>query len=261
MATLDFSGKKRIVIKVGTSSLTYNTGSMNLRRVESLIRVISDIRNSGREIVFVTSGAVGVGMSVLGLREKPSDMPGRQACAAVGQCELMRTYNDLFSRYNHTPAQLLLTRDVFSNKERRQNAVNTFMKLLEMGIIPVVNANDSVSIDHLDFDENDTLSAWVALLCEADLLVIFTDVPGLYDRDPKEPDAKFIPTVKKITSEMIASVGEKGSALSSGGMLTKLEAADIALHANIPAVFLGGETPEILYDLFDNKAVCTEFIP
>jgi len=256
----DLSGKKRIVIKVGTSNIAYKTGNLNIRRVEKLVRVVSDIRNSGREVIFVTSGAISVGMGRMNLSTKPTDKPSKQACAAIGQSALMNIYDNEFSKYNRTVAQILMTRDVISNKERRENAKNTLERLLEMGVIPIINANDTISLEELDFDENDTLSAMVAGLAEADLLVMFTDVDGLYDKNPSEPDAKLIPVVEKITQDMIHAAKGKGSELSSGGMLTKLEAAAIAKENNIPSVILNGERLEILYDLFENKAVCTVFV-
>ncbi|MCL2077734.1 MAG: glutamate 5-kinase [Oscillospiraceae bacterium] len=257
---IDLSGKKRVVIKVGTSNIAYKTGNLNIRRMEKLVKVISDIRNSGREVILVTSGAIGVGMGRLNLSVRPADTPTKQACAAVGQSELMNIYDKEFSKYNRTVAQILMTRDVISNKERRENAKNTFERLLEMNVIPIINANDTISLENLDFDENDTLSAMVAKLIEADLLIIFTDVDGLYDKNPSEPGAKLIPIVEKITDEMIYAAKGKGSELSSGGMLAKLEAAVIAKEENIPAVILNGERLEILYDLFENNAVCTIFI-
>lgn len=256
---MDFSSKKRIVIKVGTSTLTHSTGNLNIRRVAELIEVMSDIKNSGREIVFVTSGAIGVGVGKVGLKARPKDIPTKQACAAIGQCELMSIYDREFSKYSHNVAQVLLTRDVISNPERRKNVVNTFETLLEMGCIPIINANDTVSIAQLDFDENDTLSAMVASLCRADLLVLLTDVDGVFDKNPKEPDAKLIPEVEKITDELIAATKGKGSELASGGMLTKLEAATIATADGIDTVVINGERPSILYDLIENKAVCTVF--
>ena len=176
---IDFSSKKRIVIKVGTSTLAHKTGNLNIRRVSKLLEGMSDIKNSGRDIVFVTSGAQGYGEAKAGLHTKPKDMPKKQACAAIGQCELMHIYDREFANYNHTVAQVLLTRDVISNKIRKENVINTFKTLLDMNIVPIINANDTVSIEELDFDENDTLSAIVATLCNADLLVILTDVDGL----------------------------------------------------------------------------------
>lgn len=259
MNSIDLSHKKRIVIKVGTSTLAHKTGNLNIRRVQKLCEVFSDLKNSGREIIFVTSGAVGIGVGRAGLAARPKDMPTKQACAAIGQCELMNIYDREFAKYNHTVAQILITRDVISNQTRHTNARNTLHRLLEMGVIPVINANDTVSIEQLDFDENDTLSAMVAGLAGADLLVILTDVEGLYDKNPKLPDARLIPVVEKITDSMISAAGEKGSELASGGMLTKLEAATIAKEKGIPTVIIKGENPEILYDLFENKAVCTVF--
>jgi glutamate 5-kinase len=228
--------------------------------VENLVKVISDIRNSGREVILVTSGAISVGMARMNLPERPKDTPGKQACAAIGQSELMNMYDKEFSKYNRAVAQILMTRDVVSNKERRQNARNTLERLLEMGVVPIINANDSISLENLDFDENDTLSAMVAKLAEADLLIMFTDVDGLYDRNPAEPGAKLIPVVERITRDMINAAGGKGSELSSGGMLAKLEAAELAKEDRIPSVILNGERLEILYDLFENKAVCTVFV-
>jgi glutamate 5-kinase len=256
---INLSNKKRIVIKVGTSTLAYSNGNLNLRRVENLIRVISDLKNSGREVIFVTSGAVAVGHSACSCL--PPDSQGvmsvgdKQACAAIGQSELMNIYKHEFMKYNHKVAQILMTRDVIANPERKTNVTNTFNKLLSWNIIPIINANDSVSIEQLDFDENDTLSAVAAKLCAADLLVILTDVDGLYDKNPAEfDDAKLLPLVTKITDEMVASSREKGSELSKGGMLTKLEAASLALEDDIDTVIIKGENPQILYDLFDKGA-------
>lgn len=256
---IDFSQKKRIVVKVGSSTLTHATGSINIRRVAKMIEVFSDLKNAGREIVFVTSGAQAIGVAKVGMRTKPKEIPQKQACAAIGQCELMHIYDTEFSKYNHTVAQVLLTRDVISNKTRKENVINTFRTLLDMGVVPIINANDTVSLEALDFDENDTLSAIVASLCEADLLVILTDVDGLYDKNPKLDGAKLIPVVEHISDEMIASARDKGSEFASGGMLTKLEAATIAKESGIPTVIIKGENPEVLYDLFDNNATCTVF--
>ena len=259
MDNFDFSARKRVVVKVGTSTLAYKTGNINLRRTKKLVQVLSDLKNSGHDVILVTSGAVGVGAGSIGLAKKPTEIPVKQACAAIGQSRLMSFYSSEFARYNHTVAQILATRDVFSNKTRRENIYNTMHTLLSMGVIPIINANDSVSVEQLDFDENDTLSALIAGVCEADLLVMLTDVEGLYDKNPSEPDAKLIPVVNKITDSMIAAAGEKGSELASGGMLTKIEAASIAGEQNIPSVIIQGEQPEILYDLFENTAVCTLF--
>ena len=250
---------KRIVIKVGTSTLCYKTGNLNIRRVRKLIEVMSDLKNEGHDIIFVTSGAVGIGVGRAGLTARPKDIPTKQACAAIGQCELMNIYDREFSKFNHTVAQLLVTRDVISNKIRHENAFNTLHRLLEMKIVPIINANDTVSIEQLDFDENDTLSAVMAQLCEADLLVILTDVDGLYDRNPSDPEAKHIPLVTKLTDEMLDSARQKGSELASGGMITKLEAAYLAGENGIPTVIINGDDPENLYGIFDGSAKCTVF--
>lgn len=255
----NLENKKRIVIKVGSSTLAYPTGHLNIRKCQHLIEVMSDIKNSGREVIFVTSGAQGVGAAQAGLPCKPADMPGKQACAAIGQSELMTFYSETFGKYNHKVAQLLLTRDVISNKERKTNVINTFNRLFEMGVIPIINANDAISIKQLDFDENDTLSAIVASLCEADLLVMLTDVDGLYNGDPKKPDSKLIPVVEKITPEIIAAAQGAGSALGTGGMLTKIEAAQIATEAGIDTVIIGNQDPDLLYELFEGEPVCTYF--
>ena len=250
---------KRVVIKVGTSTLCYKTGNLNIRRVRKLIEVMSDLKNEGRDIIFVTSGAVGIGVGRAGLTSRPQDIPTKQACAAIGQCELMNIYDREFSKFNHTVAQLLVTRDVISNKTRHENAFNTLHRLLEMNIVPIINANDTVSIEQLDFDENDTLSAIMAQLCEADLLVILTDVDGLYDRNPSDPEAKHIPVVHKLTDELLSSARQKGSELASGGMITKLEAAMIAGESGIPTIIINGDEPEKLYGIFDGTAKCTLF--
>ena len=255
----NFASKERIVIKVGTSTLTYPGGSLNLRRVSALVRVLSDIRNSGRQVILVSSGAVGLGASRAGLTSKPAETRRKQACAAIGQCELMQYYGREFGLYNHTVAQLLLTRTAFTNAERRENTANTLATLLEMGIIPVINANDVVSLKYLDFDENDTLAAYVAQLGCADMLVLLTDVDGLYDRDPADPDAVFVGNVPEITPEIIAAAGGAGSALASGGMIAKIEAAAIALESGIVTAVASGETPDILYDVIDGTARCTYF--
>lgn len=256
-----FADRKRVVVKVGSSSLAYpETGSLNIRKSRALVEVLADLKNSGKEIVFVSSGAQCVGAAKGGFHPKPKDTPSKQACAAIGQTELMKFYSDTFGKYNHTVAQLLLTRDVISNETRRTNVINTFNKLFELSVVPIINANDVVSIQHLDFDENDTLSATVAQLCSADLLVLLTDVDGLYDGDPSEPGSHFIPEVSDITTEIIGYAQGTGSAVGTGGMLSKIEAAKIAAEAGIDTVIIGNKDPALLYRLFEgNDARCTYF--
>lgn len=256
----NFANKKRVVVKVGSSSLAYPTGSLNIRKSRALVEVLADLKNSGREIVFVTSGAQAVGAAKGGFLEKPKDIPSKQACAAIGQSELMKFYSETFEQYNHKVAQLLLTRDVVSNQTRRTNVINTFNKLFELSVIPIINANDVVSIKQLDFDENDTLSAIVATLCEADMLVMLTDVDGLYTGNPSQEGVKFISEVDNITNEIISYAQGTGSSLGSGGMLTKIEAAQIATEAGIDTVIIGNRDPKLLYDLFErDDARCTWF--
>lgn len=256
----NFANKKRVVVKVGSSSLAYPTGSLNIRKTRALVEVLADLKNSGREIVFVTSGAQAVGAAKCGLLEKPKDIPSKQACAAIGQSELMKFYGETFEQYNHKVAQLLLTRDVVSNTTRRTNVINTFNKLFELSVIPIINANDVVSIKQLDFDENDTLSAIVATLCDADLLIMLTDVDGLYTGNPSDENAEFIPEVDEISNEIISYAQGAGSSLGSGGMLTKIEAAKIATESGIDTVIIGNRDPKLLYELFEGEnARCTWF--
>lgn len=256
-----FADRKRVVIKIGSSTLAYpETGNLNIRKSRELVEVLADLKNSGKEIIFVTSGAQCVGAAKGGFLQKPKDTPSKQACAAIGQSELMKFYSESFEQYNHKVAQLLLTRDVISNETRRNNVINTFNKLFELNVIPIINANDVVSIKQLDFDENDTLSAIVATLCKADLLVILTDVDGLYDDDPSLPTSKLIPEVDRITPEIISMAQGSGGILGSGGMLTKIEAAQIATEAGIDTVIVGNKDPRILYQLFETEnAKCTFF--
>lgn len=251
---------KRVVIKVGTSTLTHKTGMLNIRRIEKLVKIISDLKNSGKEIVFVTSGAIGVGVGKLGLPQKPSDMPTKQACAALGQSELMYIYDKYFTEYNHNAAQVLLTRDIIETDKRKQNVVNTLERLLELSIIPIVNENDTVSVEEIEFGDNDTLSAIVADLVNADLLIILSDIDGLYDKDPhKNDDAILISDVNIINDDIIALAGGKGSELGTGGMLTKIHAAQICLNSGFPMIIINGESLDQLYDVFDGIKVGTLF--
>lgn len=253
--------KRRIVIKLGTSTLTHKTGRLNIRRVEKLVKVIADIKNSGLDVILVSSGSIGLGMGKLGLTTRPSDTPTKQACAAVGQCELMYMYDKMFSDYNLVVAQLLLTKYILL-EERRKNVENAMEKLLEKGVIPIVNENDTVAIDELELEmgENDSLAATVATIAGADLLIILSDIDGLYDKNPNEnPDANLIPVVSEITDELRKNAGGAGSSLGRGGMITKLNAAQIAMEAGIDMAILNGNNPDSLYDLLEGKKIGTYF--
>lgn len=255
----------RIVLKIGSSTLTYANGKPNFRRIEQLARVVSDLRNAGKEFILVSSGAIAVGVSRLGLKERPKDIRGKQAAAAVGQCDLMSIYDRFFSEYGYVTAQILLTRDVMDSEERKQNVVNTIECLLEMGAIPIINENDSVSpeeisVGELTFGENDRLSAIVAVLAKADALVMLTDIDGFYDSDPKEnPNARLIARVEEITPEMLESAGDAGSSQGTGGMHTKLEAAAFATEHGINVAIIAGDLPRRLYDLTDGRGAGTFF--
>lgn len=260
MITRDFAKARRIVVKVGSSTLTHESGLLNLRRVERLVTVLSDIKNSGKQIILVSSGAMAVGVGKLSLPGKPQDMPGKQAVAAVGQCELMYTYDKLFGEYNHTTSQILLTRDVMDDMKRKKNVQNTLERLLEMGCIPIVNENDSVSTEEIEFGDNDTLSAMVAVVAQADLLILLSDIDGLYDRNPRvDPNARFFPVVEQITPELESMAKGVGSARGTGGMVTKLHAAQIAVSHGIEMVIMNGAQPKHLYNLFDNQEIGTYF--
>ena len=251
---------KRLVVKVGTSTLTYNTGKTNIRRMHKLVSVLSDIVNSGIEVALVTSGAIGVGVGKLGLKERPSDISGRQAAATVGQCELMFMYDKLFGEYGHTVGQLLITKSDVDSEERRKNLVNTFEKLFDYGAVPIVNENDSVAVDEIVYGDNDSLSAIVAKLVNADALIILTDIDGLYDDNPNEnEDAKLISQVDEITDELIAVAGGHGSRFSTGGMVTKLHAAQIAMDVGIDTIVMNGAAPESIYKALDGKQIGTFF--
>lgn len=250
---------KRIVVKVGTSTLTYDTGKINLRRINELARVLSDLRNKGHEVILVSSGAIGVAIGKLGLKEKPKDTKVKQSLAAVGQCELMALYDKMFSEYHNTVAQILLTRSDVEIDKRKQHTTDTFNTLLEMGIIPIVNENDTVSVEEIEFGDNDSLSAIVAKLVDADLLILFSDIDGLFDSDPhSNPDAKLISRVENI-SDVESIAGGASSSLGTGGMVTKIEAAKIANSAGISMLIVNGEHIDTLYDIIDGKKVGTLF--
>lgn len=251
----------RIVIKIGTSTLAHRTGRLNIRRAEMLCKVISDLKNSGHEIVIVSSGAIGMGVGKLSLKERPSDMPTKQAAAAVGQCELMYTYDRLFSAYSHTVAQILLTSEDIDQPQRRQNVENTMERLLMLGAIPIINENDTISTSEIVIGDNDTLSAIVACTVHADLLILLSDIEGLFTADPrKDPTAKLIPVVEAITPQIEAMTSGAGTSLGTGGMTTKIQAARIATEKGIDMVIANGSDPVILYDIAEGKPVGTRFL-
>ena len=252
----------RIVVKVGTSTLAHATGRLNIQRMERLCKVLSDLKNAGHEIILVSSGAIGMGVGKLSLSARPKDMPTKQAAAAIGQCELMYIYDKLFSEYNHIVAQLLITApDLAEGGSRKAHFHNTLARLLELGALPVINENDTVSTDEIVIGDNDTLSAIVSATVSADLLILLSDIDGLYDRDPRRaPDAKLIETVPVIDAHILSLAGDKGSELATGGMITKLHAAQIATAAGCEMVIANGGKPEVLYDIVDGKRVGTRFL-
>ena len=251
----------RVVVKVGTSTLAHSTGLLNIRRVENLCRVLSDLKNAGHEIILVSSGAIGMGVGKLSLKSRPSDIPTKQAAAAVGQCELMYTYDKLFSEYRHNVAQILLTASDIEQPQRRQNFHNTLTRLLELHVLPIINENDTVATEEINIGDNDTLSAVVAANIQADLLILLSDIDGLYDADPhKYPDARIIHTVSEMTDDIIALGGGSGSALGTGGMATKLQAAQIVTAVGTDMISANGEHPELLYRIMDGEVVGTRFL-
>ena len=240
----------RIVIKVGTSTLAHATGRLNIRRTTQLCRVLSDLKNEGHEVILVSSGAIGMGVGKLALKEKPTDIPTKQAAAAVGQCELMYTYDRLFAENSHTVAQILLTGADFSAEDRHENFNNTMMKLLELGVLPIINENDTIATEEIRVGDNDTLSALVAVSVKADLLVLLSDVEGLYSADPrKDKTATLIKQVRGVSDEMLRSAGGEGSTLGTGGMKTKLRAAQFCNQKGLDMVIASGENPDLLYDI------------
>lgn len=251
---------KRIVVKVGTSTLTHDTGSMNLRRVETLARVIADLRNSGREIVLVSSGAIGVGIGKLGLPEAARGTKEKQAYSAIGQSELMGIYGRLFSEYGCGVAQVLLTKNVLEDAVRKENAVNTFDTLLKWGVIPIVNENDVISTEEIEFGDNDTLSAFVASIIGAQALIILSDIDGLYSADPRtDSSAKLVEQVDEVTDELLSTASGAGTRRGTGGMVTKLLAARRATAHGVNMVIANGKDPRIVYDILDGKRTGTLF--
>lgn len=251
----------RIVIKIGTSTLAHATGRLNIRRVEELCKVMSDLKNAGNEIILVSSGAIGMGVGKLGLEGKPADIPTKQAAAAVGQCELMYVYDKLFSEYNHNVAQILITGEDIEHSFRRANFENTMRRLLELGVLPIVNENDSIATDEIVIGDNDTLGAIVATTLDADLLIILSDIDGMFTADPhKDENARLLHTVTEITPEIEAMIGGVGSGLGTGGMATKVKAAKTANEKGIDMVIANGKDPQILYDIVNGEEVGTRFV-
>ena len=250
----------RIVIKIGTSTLAHPTGHLNIRRVEQLCKIMSDIKNAGHELILVSSGAIGMGVGKLGLREKPKDIPSKQAAAAVGQCELMYVYDKLFSEYHHTVAQLLITGDDTTNDTRRLNFTNTLSRLLELGALPVINENDTVATDEIVIGDNDTLAAIVARSVHADMLILLSDIDGLYTADPHtHPEAALLHHVARVDDHIREIAGISSSTQGTGGMVTKLHAADICLGCGCKMVIANGNNPGNLYDILEGKTVGTTF--
>lgn len=259
--------KRRIVVKVGTSTLTHDSGSLDLRSMERLARTLADLHGLGHEIILVSSGAIAVGTESLGLPERPRELRMKQAAAAVGQCRMMHIYDKLFAEYNQSVAQILLTGDDVENPDRAEHLRGTFAALLSMGVIPVVNENDSVSSAEIEtgrhkvLGDNDTLSAIVAGLCRADLLVLLSDIDGLYDADPKaRPDAKLLHQVTELTPEILEMAGGAGTWRGTGGMATKLSAAHVAMSAGFDMVITNGAKLENLYGIVEGQDIGTRFV-
>lgn len=251
---------KRIVVKVGTSTLTHDTGKTNIRQMKKLVSVLADIVNSGVEVALVSSGSIGVGAGKLGIEERPSDTASKQALSTVGQCELMFMYDKMFNEYSHTIGQILVTKRDLENDESKENLINSFEKLFEYGAVPIVNENDAIAIDEIVFGDNDALSAIIARFIGADKLIILTDIDGLYDKDPSDKDAELIPEVNVITESLYEIAGGRGSKFGTGGMVTKLQAAEIAMEAGIEMVVTTGEKPSNIYKVLEGKPVGTKFI-
>ena len=251
----------RIVIKIGTSTLAYATGQLNIRRVEALCKTMSDIRNAGHELILVSSGAIGMGVGKLGLRNRPQDIPTKQAAAAVGQCELMYIYDKLFSEYHHTVAQLLITADNLTSEIRHTNFTNTLNRLLELGVVPIINENDTVATEEIVIGDNDTLAARVAQSVGAKLLILLSDIDGLYTADPHtNPNAKLIPLVRGLDESIKKLAGVSSTNQGTGGMVTKLRAAELCFDCGCEMVIANGNNPAVLYDIVEGKPVGTRFV-
>ncbi len=253
----------RIMVKIGSSSLSHKeTGRFNIKVADDLAYAMCDLKNAGHDVALVTSGAIGVGVSKLGLSHRPQTIKGKQAAAAVGQGELMYLYDKFFSGYNQIVAQILLTRDVLTDDSRKVNVHNTLEALFEYGVIPIINENDTVAVDEVKFGDNDTLSAMVACLIKADVLILLTDTDGLYDKDPNlYSDAKLITKVSKVTGQMLENAGGSVSRVGTGGMQTKLSAAKICLENGIKTIIMNGSNPKKILELENENCICTKFIP
>lgn len=250
----------RIVIKIGSSTLTHKSGKLNIRRVEKLCKIISDIKNEGHEIIMVSSGAIAMGVGKMNLSKKPDDVESKQALAAVGQCELMYVYDKLFSEYNHCVAQILVTGADLEDEQRRTNFQHTLYKLLEMNALPIINENDTIATSEIAVGDNDTLGAIVATNIQADLLILLSDIDGLYTADPhKDPNARLIHEVRVLDDEILGLAGGAGSSLGTGGMHTKLSAAKLCMEHNCDMIIANGEIPENLYRIVENEVVGTYF--
>lgn len=255
------SEKKRVVIKIGTSSLTFPNGRLNLRRIEHLTNVIAALQQQGRQVVLVSSGAIAVGVGKMGLKKRPNTIPGKQAMAAIGQAVLAKIYRKFFDEHSINVGQVLLTSDVITNDEKHRNAENTFARLLALGAVPIVNENDTVSTDEIEIGDNDTLSAMVASICKADLLIILSDIDGFFDKDPrKNKDARRISIITDVNDNISNAAGSAGSTFGTGGMATKISAVKICHNDSIDVVIANGNAPEILFDIFDGKDIGTLFV-
>ena len=250
----------RVVIKIGTSTLAHPTGHLNIRRTEQLCKIISDIKNAGHQVILVSSGAIGMGVGKLGLLKRPADIPTKQAAAAVGQCELMYTYDRIFSKYHHTVAQLLITGNDVEDDIRHTNFTNTLNRLLDLDAIPIINENDTVATAEIVIGDNDTLAAIVAQSIRADRLILLSDIDGLYTADPhKDPNAELIHTVSVIDETLLGLAGSSAGNQGTGGMVTKLQAAKICMSCGCEMIIANGNRPENLYDIMDGKGIGTTF--
>ena len=254
--------KKRIVIKVGSSTITYpENGTINYTKLEKLVRIICDLHNSGRDVVLVSSGAIAVGRHAIGLKEKPQTLSRKQACAAIGQAALMTVYKKLFSEYNSNCAQILLTKYTFMHDESYEDATNTLNELFDMGVIPIVNENDTVSTDEIKIGDNDSLSAMVAATVNADLLILLSDIDGLYTDDPrKNKDATLVECVEKLDDHIIGMAHDAVSNVGTGGMITKIHAAEIATKAGTDMIIINGDDPENIRRVIGGDKIGTIFL-